>query len=128
LDLSKIAKENFCDLIQDKTSINSIIDILDNYVQIKNATLYYPNRGELGSVKCSEIRIGIVDSNIRIFEDFIVFPIDDEMSFIDIICNFEELDDKAIEFYANRKEEIDQRFLLFVENRNILEVHVGKLN
>jgi hypothetical protein len=89
--------------------------------------LYYPNRGELGSFKCSEIQICIANNKIRIFEDFIVFPITDHMNLIDITCNSQELDAKAEEFYANRKDEIDQQFLLFVENRNILEVDVRKL-
>jgi hypothetical protein len=82
----------------------------------------------LGSFKCSEIQICIADSDIKIFEDFIVFPLNDNIKLIDITCNSKELDDKAEEFYANRKEEIDQQFHLFVENRNITEVDVGRLN
>jgi hypothetical protein len=126
--LSNITEKDFCDLIQDKTSINLNDDELGNCVQIKNVTLYYPNRGGLSSFECSEFKIRISDSDIKIFEDFIVFPLKDNINLIDITCNSQELDDKAEEFYANRKEEIDQQFLLFVENKNIAEVDVGRSN
>jgi hypothetical protein len=80
----------------------------------------------LGSFKCSEIKICITDSKIRIFEDFIVFPLNDNTKFIGITSNSQELDAKAKEFYADRKDDLDEQFRFFVENRNISEVVVGR--
>jgi hypothetical protein len=54
-------------------------------------------------------------NTIKIFEDFIVFPLYDKIKLIDITCNSQEPDAKAKEFYASRKDKIDDKFLLFVE-------------
>jgi hypothetical protein len=85
--------------------------------------VYYPNQGKLDSFKCSEIGI-YMNNIIRISKDFIVFEFSNNMKFIDIACNSQELDTKAKEFYANRKFEINDR--LFVENKNIDEVDASK--
>jgi hypothetical protein len=68
-----------------------------------------------------------MNDTVKILKDFIVFPLYDEIRLIDITCSSKQPNAKAKKFYVSRKDKIDDKFLLFVKNRNASEVDVSKL-
>jgi hypothetical protein len=68
-----------------------------------------------------------MNNTIKILQDFILFPLLDKMKLIGITCCSQEPDAKAREFYASRKDKIDDKFFMFVKNKNACEVDVSKL-